>query len=260
MRASKRTPRSSPPSAPYNKGMRNVLLMLATVALVPGSAPAEDLRAGAAKTVITPAVGYPMWGYAARHDAPSLGVLDPLHARAVVLAADGKRIALVSLDLGRAPTRQGMATIRKEAKATAGVDHVFLVASHTHHGPVLETESWPDAKKPYVRELETKLVAVIAAAAKELKSARLGIISKEIDFNRNRHSRRVDKPVDRELIVVRVEDDQGKPIAHLVNFAAHPTMIPAKERKFSADYPGALAGLVEKEMGALCLFLQGAAG
>src|SRR5262249_18450272 len=52
----------------------------------------------------------------------------------------------------------------------------------------------------------------------------------------------------------------GKPIAHVVNFAAHPTMIDARVLKFSADYPGALAGLVEKETGAPCLFLQGAAG
>src|SRR5205814_5691950 len=118
----------------YNKGMR-ILPFLILLGLLPVAAHADDLQAGAAKTVITPPVGYPMWGYAARHDAPSVGVLDPLHARAVVLAADGKRIALVSLDLGRAPTRQSMAAIRKEAKATAGVDHVFLVPSHTHHGP-----------------------------------------------------------------------------------------------------------------------------
>src|SRR5438105_4719728 len=149
--------------------MRIVFILVAVLAVAPSSARTEDLQAGAAKIAITPPIGYPMWGYAARHDAPSVGVLDPLHARAVVLAAETQRIALVSLDLGRAPTRQSMATIRKEVKTAAGVGHVFLVASHTHHGPVLETESWPDAKKPYVRELETKLVAVIAAAAKELR-------------------------------------------------------------------------------------------
>ena len=79
-------------------------------------------------------------------------------------------------------------------------------------------------------------------------------------LNRNRHSKRPDKPVDRELLVLRVEDRDGKPIAHAVNFAAHPTMHPAKVLKFSADYPGALADLAEKETGAPCLFLQGAAG
>jgi hypothetical protein len=60
--------------------------------------------------------------------------------------------------------------------------------------------------------------------------------------------------------VARIETTAGKPIAHLVNFAAHPTMLDARLHKFSADYPGALAGLVEKETGVPCLFLQGAAG
>src|SRR5262249_60314864 len=111
--------------------------VLGLMVLLPSAASAEDLRAGAAKAVITPPVGYPMWGYAARHDAPSTGVIDPLHARAVVLAADGKRIAFVSLDLGRAPTRPSMATIRKRVKQTADLDHVLLVRSHSHHGPGL---------------------------------------------------------------------------------------------------------------------------
>ena len=46
---------------------------------------AEPLKAGAARIDITPPVGYPMWGYAARRDAPSLKVRDSLQARAVVL-------------------------------------------------------------------------------------------------------------------------------------------------------------------------------
>src|SRR5262249_3087128 len=65
---------------------------------------------------------------------------------------------------------------------------------------------------------------------------------------------------DRELLVLRVEDTAGRPIAHAVNFAAHPTMLPASTLKFSPDYPGSLCALVEKETGAPCLFLQGAAG
>src|SRR5262245_18250326 len=106
------------------------------------------LAAGAAKIEITPPTGHPMWGYGARHDAPSVGVLDPLHARALVLSAGGRRIALVSLDLGRAPTRLSTAAIRARVKEAAGVEHLFLVASHTHHGPVLELDDWPDPKTP----------------------------------------------------------------------------------------------------------------
>jgi hypothetical protein len=218
------------------------------------------LQAGAAQVDITPPLGFAMWGYGARHDAPSVGVRDRLQARAVVLAAGHKRIALVSLDLGRAPTRASTAAIRKSVKAAAGVDHIFLVGSHTHHGPVLELDDWPTPRDPYVRQLEEKLTGVISKAAQALQPARLGVASREVTLNRNRHSRRADKPVDRELVVVRIEDHQGKPIAHLVNFAAHPTMLPAKLCEFSADYPGILARYVEAETGAPCLFLQGAAG
>ncbi len=236
--------------------MRTCLLML----LLLGEARAAELKAGAGKIDITPPIGHPMWGYGARHDKPCAGVRDRLHARALVLEIDKQRIALVSLDLGRAPTRHSTAAIRARVKKDAGIDTIFLVASHTHHGPVLELESWPTPKAPYVRELEKKLGDVIIAAAKELKPARLGIISKEAGFNRNRHTKLADKPVDRELLLLRVEDSDGKPIAHAVNFAAHPTMLSASLLEFSADWPGAMAALVEEETSAPCLFLQGAAG
>src|SRR6516164_8001259 len=154
-------------------------IALIVVCLVPTLARTAELKAGVAKVEITPPVGYAMWGYGSRHDQPSEGVLDALHARALVLAAGPEKIALVSLDLGRAPPRQSTAAIRAKVK-DAGIEHIFLVASHTHHGPVLELEGWPDPKKPYVHELEQKLADLIFEANKALKPARLGITSKEV--------------------------------------------------------------------------------
>jgi hypothetical protein len=222
-------------------------------------ASADELKAGAAKTDITPPIGFPMWGYGARHDSGSVGVLDPLQARALVLAVGDEKVALVSLDLGRAPTRQSTQAIRAKVKAH-GIEHIFLVGSHTHHGPVIELDDWPTPMNSYVRELEKKLADVILEADKNLRPAKLGIASKEVPFNRNRHSKLPEKPVDKEFLILRVEDMEGKPIAHAVNFAAHPVMREARDLRFSADFPGALAAVVEKETGAPCLFLQGAAG
>src|SRR5579875_492441 len=121
-------------------------VLFCLLSLTPTSAQtAEELQAGAASVDITPPVGFAMWGYAARKDQPSLGVRDPLRARALVLAAAEKRLALVSLDLGRAPTRASLAIIRQHLKSV-GIEHLFLVASHTHHGPVLELDNWPSEK------------------------------------------------------------------------------------------------------------------
>jgi hypothetical protein len=239
-------------------GLR-VLAALFGLVWSPAAPAADELRAGAARADITPPTGYAMWGYGARHDAPSTGVLDPLRARALVLAVGKERVALVSLDLGRAPTRQSTEAIRGRVRA-AGIEHLFLVASHTHHGPVLEVDTWPTPATSYAHQLEQKLADVILEAARDLRPARFGVASKEVGLNRNRHSKRPDKPLDRELLVLRVEDASGKPIAHAVNFAAHPTMQESRVLKFSADYPGAMAELIEKETGAPCLFLQGAAG
>jgi neutral ceramidase len=220
---------------------------------------ADELRAGAASTEITPPVGFPMWGYATRKDVPSQGVLDPLKARALVLEVGSERLAIVSLDLGRPPTRAHTAAIRERVR-TAGVNNVLLVASHTHHGPVLELDSWPDAKNPYTAKLDQQLGDLILAAVKNLAPARWGIASHETQLNHNRHSKRPDAPVDRTLSVLRVETLDGRPIAHAVNFAAHPTMTAGKDLRFSADYVGAFAALMEQETGAPCLLLQGAAG
>jgi hypothetical protein len=222
-------------------------------------ASAGELKAGAASCVITAPVGFPMWGYAARKDVPSVGVLDELKARALVLAVDDEKVAIVSLDLGRAPTREHTAAIRERVKS-AGINHVMLVASHTHHGPVLELDTWPDPKDPYTRQLDQKLGDLVLAATKNLTPARWGAASRETQLNRNRQSKRPDAPVDRTLSVLRVESPDGRPIAHAVNFAAHPTMMDGRDRRFSADYPGAMAALIEQETGVPCLFLQGAAG
>jgi hypothetical protein len=237
--------------------MNRSAIALALALSLPSVSRAQ-FEAGAAKAEITPPTGYAMWGYAARKDKPSTGVRDPLFARVLVLKAGDSKIALVGLDLGRAPIRDSMARIREKLKAD-GFSELFLVGSHTHHGPVIEVETWPK-DKPYVKDLEEKLVAVIRKADAARKPAKYGVESAETTFNRNRQSKRKDASVDRELTVLRVEDADGKPIAHAVNFAAHPTMLPTGLMEFSADYPGAMAKRVETEFGVPCLFLQGAAG
>jgi hypothetical protein len=229
---------------------------------------AGTLRAGFARRDITPREPVPMWGYASRHDKLSEGVIDPLHADVLVLQAGRLKLAVVALDLGRSPNERSLEVIRRRIRERTGIEHSIIAASHTHHGPVLELSGAPgkgrgkfDAALRYYRQLEDAVVDAAVEAERRLTPARLFAGSRGVEGrNRNRHTKLDPKPGDRDLAVLRLDGRDGNPIAAVVNFAAHPTMLPASTMKFSADYCGALKRTLEKATGAPVLFLQGAAG
>ena len=67
--------------------------------------------------------------------------------------------------------------------------------------------------------------------------------------------------IDPTLSLFLVESFQGKPVAVLVNCAAHPTLLDSKDMRFSADYPGELTRVIEASYpGVVCLFENGTAG
>jgi neutral ceramidase len=229
--------------------------------------PGEALMAGTSKREITPKEPLPMWGYASYHTNLSEGVLDPLFANVLVLQAGGKKIAVVSLDLGRTPSERILADIRSRIRRI-GIEYSFIAASHTHHGPVLELSNERgrgkgrfDAAIRYYSQLEDTIVQAILDADSKLQPAKMAVGKVKLDnYNSNRQTEYRPAPVDEDLAEMRFDDFSGKPLAILVNFAAHPTLVPESLRKFSADYPGVLERIVEKDTGAEVLFIQGAAG
>ena len=200
-----------------------LLISFSVASLVHTSAAA--FKAGTSKREITPKESVPMWGYGARHDALSTGVLDPLFATALVLEAGTNKLAIVGLDLGRAPSEKSLQRIRDRIRAGAGIEHSFIAGSHTHHGPVLELTDEEgkgkgkfDAAIRYYKELEEAIGEAILEANQKLAPARMAAGSVQLDgFNRNRHTKIEPKPVDHELAVMRFDDLSGQPIALLVN-------------------------------------------
>jgi hypothetical protein len=226
-----------------------------------------SFKAGFAKRDITPPAPTPMWGYGDRHAALSQGVLDPLLAKAVVIEAGGKRLAIVGLDIGRGPTDAMMVQIRREVAEKAGVDHVMISGSHSHHGPVIELTDREgfgkgrfDDAVAYSKRLPELLIEAIVEAAKSAVPARIGVAKKDLELNRNRHTKQTPKPIDPMLAVIRLDTLDGKPLAVIVNYAAHPVTLPSELLKFSPDYPGALQARVESALTTNCVFMQGAAG
>ncbi len=235
---------------------------------VPASTePSHRFKAGVAEQDITPARPVPMWGYAARHDRLSEGVLDRLRAKALVIQAGPSKVAIVGMDLGRGPTPSMMERIRAGV-APRGIAHVLVCGSHTHHGPVIELTDQPgfgkgkfDDAVAYARELPDRIVAAILEADGNLQPARIGVASRDLSLNRNRHTKRPERPTDPRLTVIRFDRAEGgAPIGILIHYTAHPVLTPGEVLKFSADYPGYLQAHVEKELKAPCLFIQGAAG
>jgi len=91
-----------------------------------------------------------------------------------------------------------------------------------------------------------------------------------MDFSVNRREKLADGrvvlglndsgPADHAVGVVRVDSQEGRPLAALVNYTCHPIFIGSASRLISPDYPGPMRRVVERETGAICLFLQGATG
>jgi neutral ceramidase len=232
-----------------------------------GIAAGAEFKVGFAKRDITPAAAMPMWGYGARHAALSQGVRDPLFAKAVVIDTGSQKLAIVGLDLGRSPTDAMLVRIRAAIQEQAGVGLTLISGSHTHHGPVIELldevgkgRGVFDDAVAYAQELEAKLIEVIVAAAADVQPARIGWGSKPVAMNRNRHTKVEPKPTDPELGVIRFDTLDGQPLALVVNYAAHATMLDAADLRFSAEWPGQMMQAVEERLQTNCLFMQGAAG
>ncbi len=244
-----------------------VTCVLLACVLAAAETQAATFKVGYAQCDITPTKPTPMWGYGARHNALSKGTRDPLMARAIVIDAGAEKLAIVGMDLGRGPRDDMMQRIRKAVKSGAGVGLVMIAGSHTHHGPVIELREKPGEGEgvyedaiAYVAELEKKLIGVIEEAASKAQDARIGWGSAKVDMNRNRHTKIEPKPTDPELSVLRLDDKDGKPIAMLVNFAAHPTMYDEADLRFSSEYPGQMVNEIQRVAHIPCVFMQGACG
>ena len=187
-----------------------------------GSAPSTPrFKVGVARCDITPEQPMPMWGYGGRHDRLSEGVLDRLHAKALVIEAGNQKLAIVGLDLGRGPTPAMMERIRLAA-TVRGIGQVLICGSHTHHGPVIELSDQPgfgkgkfDAAVAYARVLPDQIIAVIREADDNRREARMGVAFRDLQLNRNRQTKRPEHPTDPRLTVIRFDDANRMPIAVL---------------------------------------------
>lgn len=246
------------------------LLVFSCVASTSGQ---TKIVAGVGKSDITAPVGTPLAGYGARRGAPSTGVHDPTEARALIIDNGVEKIALVSVDhLG---FDHGMVDrIRAIANEATHIlpDHIFVMSSHTHSGGGSYMEMLPLLANVLAGKFDSKMRALyeqktadaIIAANKSLKPVRIAFGSGEArGISRFRSTWPPDGPVDPEVGVIRLDSiATGKPMAVLMNFAAHPTVLGPENMTYSADFVGYARNAVERMIGGdvMAIFANGAQG
>ncbi|RMG17061.1 MAG: hypothetical protein D6731_04805 [Planctomycetota bacterium] len=212
---------------------------------------------------------------------PNRGVHDPLSARALVLRPEGQPpLALVRLDaIG--------CTAELHARVVAALedlgyrpDRVVLAATHTHSGPGSFMRApfaclvAMDVFRPEVEEaLARACVEAVRAAHEAARPAAIGFGAvrdrgpdglPRIAKNRRHRRFRGEIPldaIDDEVGFLRVDDlETGRPLALVVNYAVHPTVLGSDNLEFSADLAGGIERALGARVGAPVLFFNGAEG
>lgn len=218
-----------------------------------------DLLAGAATVDITPPVGVQMDGYGARSQ-PSQGVHDELVARVLVFEQGDETAVIVSCDLlGIHPWIAS--EVRERAAEAHGIHPagVLVAATHDHAAPVgLRAGMFAQLNEPLAETLVGRVCGAIEEAWTARRPASIKQASATVDtISLNR--RDPDWPIDATLHVVSVDSEDG-PIATVLNFACHATVLDATNLTLSGEFPGVACRLIQRETGAPCVYLNGACG
>lgn len=211
-----------------------------------------------------------MAGYVQRTGV-SEGILDDLCLQALSLHNGDEWLVLLSLDVVHVDEDFGNRIAERLGLPPA---NVVVAATHTHSGPQLmqdRDELLANASQDTVPLREMWIRQAVGACQWAMRTARPASMAwgvttvSEVGGNRNNP----DAPVDRDLSVVSFRDARNDaPLAAIVNYACHPTVLGAANLLFSTDFVGPLrralggdaAAYVASPDRPVILFLNGAAG
>ncbi len=228
---------------------------------------ASSLLVGAAKRDITPtaATAPPdgtvfLGGYGFGPERPSTGVIEPIFVRAFVVSGPEGTVAFAQNET------QGTFAAYKEGPyglidvgeaveaATDGAvprSHVIVGSDHSHAGPDT-TGVWGGLPESYLAFLRDQTVGAIVDAYESREQANLwtGAVD-ATDLIRSQFDQPPNDVVDGELrvLVATEPSDSAKPIATLINYAAHATVMGSGNTLISGDWPSIVSDGIERTLG-----------
>ncbi|HUQ92356.1 MAG TPA: neutral/alkaline non-lysosomal ceramidase N-terminal domain-containing protein [Bryobacteraceae bacterium] len=235
----------------------------------------HELLAGTGRSDITPAPGTPQGGWGAQTHQRGLASDLPFYATALVLQDARQTIAILDVDsIGFDP--EWTTRILDAVSSLTGlpVGNIRFSCTHTHSGPntfrlAVITEG-RDMILEYLNGLPLQISGAVWQAQQNLRPVRVGTATGACDININRRQKLPDGrvvvgrnpggPVDRAVRVVRLDGLDEQPVATIIHYACHPTIVGWHAKVATPDYPGMAKRIVEEQLGGTCLFLQGATG
>ncbi len=172
--------------------MKRLMIVLAVIAGSAGALDAQQFRAGAAKSNITPPLGNPIVGGFVPF--PATHVHDELHARCLVLDDGKTKLAFVVCDLlgiDRLVSDEARAIIDQDLGIPKA--NVLISATHTHSACSAlgkDARALTDAMDEYQRFVARRIVDGVKRAHNHLRPAEMGyswVHAPEHVFNRRWH-------------------------------------------------------------------------
>jgi hypothetical protein len=220
----------------------------------------------------------PMGGWSNQLHERSAGNDLDLTATVLVLTDGATAAVIVSIDLCLITDAQALSMRRALSDATGiPFEAIRITATHSHSAPVtgeLTGGGWMtegmEIVEPYVR----MVTETIAGAAREGQAHLVPVAvgygrgTSPLAVNRRmalpgsgvRVGHNWDGPVDHTVRVARLDADDGQPVATIVLYSAHPTILAGGNTHITPEYPGVIRRVVEQGVGGRCLFLQGTPG
>jgi hypothetical protein len=232
------------------------------------------LLAGIGRRCTNPPPNIAHGGWGAQKHEQAEGIDMDLWVTALALSDQTTTAIILDLDI-QILTNQRADQIRSAVSQATGVSiqNIRASATHTHSGPV-PYKSWIEKGYemvgPWFEDVARWSAEAAVEALANLQPIRVRAGRGQCHINANRRAAtrsgerflgiNPDGPCDHEVLVVRLDSMDGQPLATLVNYACHPTIMGPPNRLITPDYPGAMKRLVEQALGGKCLFLQGSAG
>jgi neutral ceramidase len=230
-------------TAPGNHGRpRFVEFMSASNSL--GDTRDGALLAGAAVADLTPPGSIFLYGYP-HVERMSTGVHDALESAALYLRGRKGGALFVSNDIIFFD-RDFAAGVRRRISARTGVakEAIMITCSHTHSGPVTVNALSssgdpivPRRNEAYLGLAADRIVEAACAAVKAAKPAEIGLSLARVEgVGTNRHDPAGPSDPEVPVLVARATGDRS-PIACMIVFAMHPTVLHEDSKLISADFP-----------------------